>query len=86
MWHWVKGNQEGVQRLWDKLLPKIAMPVQAPFSYPSPAPWGDVTMSFFVDHDGVLQEIANHLDGTWNGLGEIVDHELYRDNFVRTAE
>lgn len=85
MWHWIMGNKAGVQELWDKMEPKMQMAVQAPYTYPSPAPWGEVTMAFFVDQDGVLQEFANHADGTWHGLQEIVDHEDHRDRFTMKA-
>ena len=85
MWHWIMGNTGGVQELWDKMEPKMAMAVNAPFTYPSPKPWGEVTMAFFVDQDGVLQEFANHADGTWKGLGDVLEHEDHQHRFTRKS-
>lgn len=82
MWHWIKGNTEGVQEVWDRMAPQMQVAATPPFVYPSPKPWGDVTMAFFLDNDGVLQEFANHVDGTWRGLEEILDHEDHRDRFT----
>ena len=81
MWHWVRGNKEGAQELWDKMEPKMNVPAMGPYCYPSPRPWGDVTMSFFVDHDSVHQEFANHVEGGWHGLGELVDHPEFSKQF-----
>ena len=81
MWHWINGGKDGAQELWDKMEPKMVVPAMGPYTYPSPRPWGDVTMSFFVDYDGVHQEFANHAPGGWGGLGEMLDHPEHSKQF-----
>jgi len=81
MWHWVKGHKADVQALWDQMEPKMKQPTMAPYSYPSVRPWSDVTMSFFIDDDGVHQEFANHAEGGWGGLEEMVDHPEFSKRF-----
>lgn len=75
MWHWTRGGVEGAQELWDQMEPKMEQPMMAPYTYPSPRPWGDVTMSFFVDKDGAFHEFANHAEGGWDGLGGEVSED-----------
>ena len=81
MWHWIKGDKNDVQALWDHMEPKMNQPTMAPYCYPSVRPWSEVTMSFFIDHDGVHQEFANHLEGGWGGLEEMVDHPEFSTHF-----
>ncbi len=81
MWHWIKGNSDNVQALWDKMKPRMKTAAMDPYTYPSPAPWSDVTMSFFLDQDNVLQEFANHEEGGWAGLEEVRDDPKYSRNF-----
>ena len=81
MWHWIRGHKEDVQELWDKMEPKMKKPTMSPYCYPSVRPWSEVTMSFFVDHDGVHQEFANHAEGGWHGLEEMVDHPEFSKQF-----
>ena len=83
MWHWVEGDKNNVQALWDKMEHKMPKPMMPPYSYPSPAPWSEVTMSFFVDDDGAFHEFANHVTGGWGGLGELVDDTEYGENFEK---
>ena len=81
MWHWIKGDAAGVERMFDKMRPKMARVAQEPFRVVSPKPWDDVTMSFFLNDDEVHQEFANHINDSWKGLQVLVGVDGYDHNF-----
>ena len=71
MWFWIDDSQR-VRALYDELRPKMKQVTGEPFEFPSPEPWGPVTMGFFYDHDDAMMEFACH-DGHWDGLHEVLE-------------
>ena len=70
MWFWIEGS-DNVRQLYADLRPKMKQATNEPMTFPSPEPWGPVTMGFFFDDDNAMMEFACH-DGHWDGLHEVL--------------